>query len=322
MPISKAILQQMAQSAYSGKTRPRISHYTLVFATPTLKFYKDERSKLIIVAIRGTALSDPEDIKADMMALLGQLRQSTRYAKDKLTLEKVQETYPRPEYRYIAVGHSLGGGILDLFLRDGLIQNGMSYNPLIEPNERVANPRHLRIYHKDDPLYKLFGNSIPNVEVRTTAEPFWKYALKSTLPEPLGEAFEALDRHKIRIFKGGAIQSAFRRQLMELQFSQEDYLKEARAKAEAAGYDPEKVDFSDNKTHKLRIETPDGRIVRFGRVSYNDSLIWNHLESAGQVEKGTAKQNQERFVKSHMKIKGKWKTDDYSPNWLALRILW
>jgi hypothetical protein len=320
--IPKAMMQEMAQSAYSGKTKLSVGPFKLFFSTPTLKFYKDDNAKLIVVSIRGTQLSDKNDLYADLLAFQGKLRTSERYQKDKQTIEKVQQQYPKTEYRYIGVGHSLGGAILDLFLRDGYILNGMSYNPLVEPRELGGNPKHYRIYHKDDPLYKLFGNMIPNVEVRTTAEPFWKYGLKYTLPEPLGDLFQLYDRHKLKIFKGGAIQSAFQTQLMELGIDPKHYLDMARKNADGKGYDVSTIDFSDDKTHKLRIERPDGKIVRFGRVGYNDFLIWYHLEANNQVPNGTAKAKQDRYWKSHTKLKGNWKQNEYSPNWLSLNILW
>jgi hypothetical protein len=96
----------------------------------------------------------------------------------------------------------------------------------------------------------------------------------------------------------------------------------ARRNAADKGYDPKAVEFSDNNTHKLMITTPDGKVRRFGRVKYNDFLIWSHLEANKEVSKGTAEEKQDRFWKSHLKIKGDWKKDKYSPNWLALNILW
>lgn len=318
--IHKSILQQMAQSAYAGKTKKEIGPYQLVYATPTLKFYKKPNEHLVIVAIRGTA--DKEDVDADIKGLTGNLRSSDRWKRDRATMEFVQKTYPLSEYRFIGVGHSLGGAILDLMLRDGLISSGMSYNPYVEPQEMGGNPAHHRIYHKDDPLYKWFGHKIPNVEVRTTAEPIWKYYLKSYLPAPIGHLFQMYDRHRVRVFKGGAIQPNFRKQLMELGIEPEDYLEQVKKSAERTGYDVSKIDFSDNKTHKIRIERPDGKIVRFGRVGYNDFHIWSHLERNTQVSKGTAKEKQDRFWKSHSKIKGDWKGDKYSPNWLSMRLLW
>jgi hypothetical protein len=316
--IHKNILQQMAQSAYSGSTRLAIGPFKLIFSTPTLKFYN--AGKTIVVAIRGT--QDQTDVAADALGMINKLRTSERYKRDKATMIEMQRKYPKSEYRYIGVGHSLGGAILDLFLRDGLILNGMSYNAFVEPSELGGNPKHHRIYHKDDPFYQFIGYKIPNVEVRTTAEPFWKYALSYTLPFPLGDLFKFYDRHKIRIFKGGAIQSAFKKQLIELGIDPEHYLDMARRNAENNGYDPDCVEFSDDKIHKLSIETPEGKIVRFGRVGYSDFLISTHLEENNQVKKGTASAKQNRFRKSHSKIKGDWKDNQYSPNSLALNILW
>lgn len=320
--IHKAVLQQIAQSAYSGRTRLQIGPYKLIHASPTLKFYHEPNSDLILVGIRGTQLSDKRDLAADYLALGGRLRESDRYKADLETLKKVQRHFSPTKYRYVGIGHSLGGAILDLFLRDGLIKNGLSYNPLVEPQEMGGNPKHHRIYHKDDPLYKWFGHKIPNVEVRTTPEPMWKFFLKHYLPEPLGDLFQYYDRHKIRIFRGGAIQSAFKKQLSELGIDEDHYLDMARRNAADKGYDPKDVEFSDNTTHKLMIRAPDGSLRRFGRVCYNDFLIWSHLEENKEVMKGTAKAKQDRFWKSHMKIKGDWKDDKYSPNWLALNILW
>ena len=320
--ISKALLAAIAQSAYSGKTRKEIANFTLIFATPTAKFYKQNNGNLIIVSLRGTKLNDGDDIAADIAAFRGMLRDTERYRKDRDAVLRVQSVFPRPPYRYIAVAHSLGGAVLDLLLRDGLIQNGMSYNPLVEPQELGGNPLHHRIYHKDDPLLALFGHKIPGIEIRTTKEPIWKYYLKHYLPFPLGDLFQYYDRHKIRIFKGGSTRAAFEAQLKEVGMSPDDYLEVVRENARRCGYDPEAIEFSDNKTHKIQIRTPEGRIVRFGRVGYNDFHIWTHLERNNQVAKGTAKSKRERFWKSHIKMGGDWKGDNFSPNWLALRLLW
>jgi hypothetical protein len=92
--------------------------------------------------------------------------------------------------------------------------------------------------------------------------------------------------------------------------------------AERCGYDPDSIDFSDDNIHKVMIETPEGQIRRFGRVGYNDFHIWSHLEEQKEVPSGTAQQKRERFWKSHSKMKGDWKADDYSPNWLSMRLLW
>ena len=199
--IPKSVLQDMAQSAYPGKTKLQIGSYKLVFSTPTLKFYKDDKN--IVVSIRGTQQANADDWTANSLALIGQLKSSNRYKRDLETLLNFQKKFPKSEYRYIGVAHSLGAAILDGFIRAGLLRNGLSYNGLVEPQELFGNPLHHRIYHKDDPIYLAAGKYIPNVEVRTTWEPLWKYLLAHYLPFDLGQLFTMYDRHRIRIFKGG-----------------------------------------------------------------------------------------------------------------------
>jgi len=98
------------------------------------------------------------------------------------------------------------------------------------------------------------------------------------------------------------------------------YLKEAQRRGKKFGY--KGLEFSDDTTHKLQIRDPKGRLRRFGRVGYGDFLIWSHIEKAQKAPKGTADAKRRTFQVSHQKIRGDWKSDDYSPNNLALRVLW
>lgn len=129
----------------------------------------------------------------------------------------------------------------------------------------------------------------------------------------------------LRANRGGAKQQpqlAFKRQLEDIGISPADYLKKARTAARRNGYDASALTFSDNKDHKLQMTTPDGSIVRFGRVGYNDFHLWSYLEKNKRSPKGLAKQKRDVFQKSHSNLKGNWEKNDYSPNWLALRVLW
>lgn len=197
--IHKGLLQEMAQSAYPGSTKLQIGPYKLVFSTPSLKFYKDDKN--IVVSIRGTI--NTEDWGANSLTVLGRLKSSSRYKRDLATLLEFQNKYPKSEYHYIGVAHSLGAAILDGFLRAGLLRNGMSYNGSVEPQEIRGNPLHHRIYSKDDPLYLIIGQHMPNIEVRTSKEPFWKYLLSKQLPLNLGALFKLYDSHMLKTFKGG-----------------------------------------------------------------------------------------------------------------------
>jgi hypothetical protein len=121
---------------------------------------------------------------------------------------------------------------------------------------------------------------------------------------------------------GSSPQRAFARQLRKAGLSPADYLRTARAAANAAGYDGRAVEFSDNDEHKLMIYDDQGRISRFGRVGYGDFILWKHEEREGRVRKGFAEQKRLTFQKSHSAIKGDWKSNRFSPNFLALAITW
>jgi hypothetical protein len=315
MPIARTLLQQMAESSYSPKGKPQIGSFTLIFATPTLKFYKD--GALIVVSIRGTQVNDPTDLKADAYALVGKLGESERYRRDLDTLKSVQSRLPPPQYRYIGVGHSLGGAILDRFLRAGLILNGISYNPLPEPQELGGNPLHLRVYHKDDPIYKVVGRFIPNVEVRTTKQPIWKYFL----PFGMKELFSAYESHGLDSFRGGK-KLTFPQLLEQMGLNPKSYLAEIKRKAKEYGYSPKNVSFALDGTHKLEMETPQGQTVKFGRMPYKDFLMWSHLEKNNEASSGMAQKKRVGYWKSHSAMKGDWKDNDYSANWLSMRLLW
>jgi hypothetical protein len=88
------------------------------------------------------------------------------------------------------------------------------------------------------------------------------------------------------------------------------YLKKARSIAKQAGYESSKLKLADDGIHKLQITTPDGKIVRFGRLGYSDFIL------TGDDTKRAA------YLKRTAAIKGDWADNKFSPNNLARRILW
>lgn len=104
--------------------------------------------------------------------------------------------------------------------------------------------------------------------------------------------------------------------------SREEYLSRARAKAKSEGYPYKLLGYADDGKHKLQIPNKDGKIIRFGRQGYGDFIIWSAKEASGKVPEGYAKQKRNTFHSSHSKIKGRWRSDLFSPNMLALKILW
>lgn len=101
-----------------------------------------------------------------------------------------------------------------------------------------------------------------------------------------------------------------------------NYLRDIKEKAEEAGYDPDAVSLATDGVHKVAYKTPGGKVVLFGRVGYGDFLIWSFLERQGKVSEGYADMKRKTFRASHEAMKGNWKTNTYSPNNLALALLW
>lgn len=121
--------------------------------------------------------------------------------------------------------------------------------------------------------------------------------------------------------RGGA-KVDFTQELKAVGLSPTAYLREARKRAKASGYDASELQFAEDGVHKLVMTDPEGSRTKFGRVGYKDHLMWSRLEKSGSVPKGTASAKRERFQVSHRAMKGNWKTNPYSANWLAIRILW
>jgi hypothetical protein len=71
-----------------------------------------------------------------------------------------------------------------------------------------------------------------------------------------------------------------------------------------------KIGFSTKREKKYMIETPDGRIVHFGQMSYQDYT--RHAD----------KTRRKNYLTRTAKIRGDWKKDKYSPNNLARNLLW
>jgi len=103
---------------------------------------------------------------------------------------------------------------------------------------------------------------------------------------------------------------------VELPFSRDEYLKRVRAAATKAGYDGRAVEFSDKPDKKFMIYDDKGKKRYFGAKSYGDYIIWS------AVDKEKAEQKKKVFHASHSKIRGNWAKDKYSPNSLALAVLW
>jgi hypothetical protein len=180
-------LAKMVASTYKADDDPEIQGYTQIAKSPTLAIFRvNKKSNIFIIALRGTAFTDINDISADLGIIrtivqdantARNVRNSGRYIDDVADIKEFQDIakdYLRVrDPIYYGVGHSLSGAIMDELLEDGLISSAVSFNPAIERRMfAVPNDNH-RVYIECDVLYNLLGKFITNgnLEVIPKANP-------------------------------------------------------------------------------------------------------------------------------------------------------
>jgi hypothetical protein len=110
--------------------------------------------------------------------------------------------------------------------------------------------------------------------------------------------------------------SKFQKQLQKAGVSPAAYLKKAQDKAKKLGLSHTLLGFSSDDKHKLQIPNAAGKLIRFGSVGLGDHVLYSLAHDP------TANEHRERYLARATKIKGAWKSDKYSPNSLAIGVLW
>lgn len=118
------------------------------------------------------------------------------------------------------------------------------------------------------------------------------------------------------------ISNVFKRQLKQIGMTPEKYLEIAKEIAEEEGYNPNNLEFANDDEHKLMMYDNEGKVHKFGKVSFDDYITWSKKEAIGLAPRGYAEQKRRIFIRSHSKLPGDWKHNKFSPNNLALRLIW
>lgn len=102
---------------------------------------------------------------------------------------------------------------------------------------------------------------------------------------------------------------------MEAYHTSKQFLKDAKAKALKTGYNPDFLKLATDDTHKLTYLSPEG-VKHFGRRGYGDYLYYKRYEpTIANVKRHT-------FRTSHKAMTRMYGLGKYSPNELAINILW
>ena len=129
----------------------------------------------------------------------------------------------------------------------------------------------------------------------------------------LAEDFYSMRTRGIR---GGAQpHSKFESLLKKINISPQAYLAEARSKAKKAGLHWQLLGFSDDEKHKLQIPNMEGKLIHFGASGMGDHILYTMARDP------TADKHRKNYRARASKIRGNWH-NEYSPNSLALAILW
>jgi hypothetical protein len=195
MPDSLDYLQQMTKESYSASPKEDINGWILQEYTPTIKIWT--KGSDAIVGVRGT--KSGEDVATWATVPLSTLNTTELYKRNKKTVEDFWKQHP--SLQYYAVGHSLGGAMIDSLIRDGLIKEAVSYNPAIQYKDINGGLPNRRIYFGNDPLYRLMGWWDKKSEKREPTERSWTDFLANfSMPATLASS---LASHKLSNFKGG-----------------------------------------------------------------------------------------------------------------------
>jgi len=203
VPEELNILQQIAKQSYNlVDPQEDINGWELKKWTPTMKFYV--KGNEVIIGVRGTKTNAPDgnfDVSADLTIPFNGIPETTRYKRDKAAVQQFQQQFPPSQFSYYAVGHSLGGAIIDSLIRDRLIKEAVSYNPAIQYNDINRGLPNRRIYYGSDPLYRLMGWWDVKSEHREPPNRTWADFLGAvSLP---AAAVAALPAHNLSNFEGG-----------------------------------------------------------------------------------------------------------------------
>jgi hypothetical protein len=203
---------EAAKASYAAKNNhqpPReigdgFTPFKLIHHTRTLVFYvhDSQRSPKVLVGIRGTDANDSKDLGADALVATNSLTSSDRYKHDLVTIKAMDKKYPHNDYTWLGAAHSLGGALLDHFIKDGFIDVGVSYNPAVEKPFYNTTKNH-RIYNEHDPLYWFMGSYAKVYDVRKDTRPSDWVDYVSWIVPWWKVGYTALSAHKLSNFEGG-----------------------------------------------------------------------------------------------------------------------
>ena len=133
-------IQKSAQFANLGykkpEERPRkienFGEYLPQYSNKDVAIYKDDKTKQMNIAIRGSDFSQPvKDLVGDIALIAGKLDETPRYKDVKNTIELAKKT--NPEYKTKSISHSLGASTGRYLVEEGVLDKSLGFSEGISP---------------------------------------------------------------------------------------------------------------------------------------------------------------------------------------------
>lgn len=99
--------------------------------------------------------------------------------------------------------------------------------------------------------------------------------------------------------------------------NKKDYLEIIKYIAKKYGYDPELINFTNDKKHKLIYDN-----VKFGGYNNFDFIQYLYKFLNNEISEEELLNHRKKYLARATRIKGAWKDNILSPNNLAIRLLW
>ena len=147
-------------NSYKQKPTDINQNLKLKYNSDTFDVYIDEKLKVILITIRGTKPTSMGDLYADYKIAWNNLQASNRFKTDIKRMDEIIKQYKPSQYLYFITGHSLGGAIVNEFIRRyPFIKYATTFNGASQPQDIKIqnNDKVKRIYINKDFLYR-FNN--------------------------------------------------------------------------------------------------------------------------------------------------------------------
>ena len=201
------IFFEATQRSYDASPDP-IPGWPIILSTPTIKVFRNDSPRRIMVAVRGTDPSDRRDLNADFAIAANSLERTDRFKEDHDAFVRLTSSFPPSSWKYYMTGHSLGSAVGLALQRKYpfIVSRSTYYNGALQPSDIInQTPNAKQLYITKDPLYRTLGRLWTD---KTVYEPIQSVSGKDGFLPSLSEAVVAHGLSQFKRLYGSALKRA------------------------------------------------------------------------------------------------------------------